>query len=180
MEQVDLRQIAEAAIIEFDGLSREKRVKMVCQAKGAHSGWCDALRIGQVFRNLLANALKFSHEGTTVRVRFALEHLPVGRRRTDTVEVAAWRITVSDEGIGVPPNELEMVFEKFVQASGSKAGSGGTGLGLSICREIIRAHGGRIWVENNSAAGASFHFVVPQTQSALAAALEELGIKEVA
>ena len=78
-------------------------------------------------------------------------------------------------------DDLNAVFEKFVQSSKTKTGSGGTGLGLSICREIILAHSGRIWVENNSGAGASFHFLLPRTQSALTAALKDRpGMREAA
>jgi signal transduction histidine kinase len=56
-------------------------------------------------------------------------------------------VSVSDEGVGIPADELEAVFDKFVQSSKTKTGSGGTGLGLSICRQIIQDHGGRIWAQ---------------------------------
>ena len=70
-------------------------------------------------------------------------------------------LTVRDEGMGIPEEELEAVFDKFVQSSKTKTGAGGTGLGLAICQEIIHAHGGRIWAENYSGGGASFTFLLP-------------------
>jgi signal transduction histidine kinase len=71
------------------------------------------------------------------------------------------RVSVLDQGPGIPPDELEAVFDKFVQSSKTKTGAGGTGLGLAICREIIAAHKGRIWAENRPGGGAVFSFEIP-------------------
>jgi signal transduction histidine kinase len=179
MEQVDLTQLARSAIGEFEGLTKTKRVLMVCADTKPRLAWCDPLRVGQVLSNLLGNALKFTAEGTTVQVSFDPDRLPAGRRATDIESVDAVKVTVSDEGTGIPESELDSVFEKFMQSSKIKASSGGTGLGLAICREIISAHGGRIWAENRTGAGALFHFIVPQTQGALIAALEQPNLTEV-
>jgi len=109
----------------------------------------DGLRIGQVLRNLLNNALRFSSSPGEIVI--------VGR----VVEGAMLQITVRDSGVGIPPDELESIFAKFVQSSRTHSGAGGTGLGLAICREIVAAHGGRIWAENNAYGGASLHFTLP-------------------
>ena len=178
MELVDVTRLAEAAIAEFESLARSRNITVVVEAAGPQQAWCDPLRIGQVIRNLLSNALKFTGEGTTVRVVFRNDQLPAGRRITDTASVDALQVTVRDQGVGIPAAELDAVFEKFVQSSVTRTGTGGTGLGLSISREIVRAHGGRIWVQNNSNGGASFRFVLPRTQRALTAALEELSVRE--
>jgi signal transduction histidine kinase len=69
---------------------------------------------------------------------------------------------LTDEGPGIPADELEGIFETFIQSSHTKSGAGGTGLGLSICRQIITAHGGRIWAENASP-GARLSFVIPRS-----------------
>ena len=69
---------------------------------------------------------------------------------------------VSDEGIGISGDELDQVFDKFYQSSGSRTQSGGTGLGLAICREIIDMHRGCIWAENNAGKGTSILFEIPR------------------
>ncbi len=108
----------------------------------------DTVKIKQVVRNLLSNAIKFSPAGTTVEL--AMHNVP----RSITV-------TVRDQGPGIPEDELEMVFDKFVQSSKTRSGAGGTGLGLAICQEIIAAHSGRIWAENHPHGGAEFSFEIP-------------------
>ena len=69
--------------------------------------------------------------------------------------------SVIDQGIGIPENELDSIFDKFVQSSKTKTGAGGTGLGLAICKEIIDAHKGEIWAENNAEGGSIFSFMLP-------------------
>ena len=108
----------------------------------------DEERFKQVIRNLLSNAVKFSPNGGTIHVR--------ARRVGKTC-----LISVRDEGPGIPPDELEMVFDKFMQSSKTKSGSGGTGLGLAICREIVAGHHGRIWAENNAQKGCIFYCELP-------------------
>ncbi len=70
-------------------------------------------------------------------------------------------LSVSDEGVGLPPGELDAVFDKFVQSSRTRTGAGGTGLGLAICQEIVHAHRGRIMARNNAAGGAEFIVILP-------------------
>jgi signal transduction histidine kinase len=71
---------------------------------------------------------------------------------------------VINQGVEIPKNELESIFDKFVQSSSTKKNIGRTGLGLAICKEIINAHGGKIWAENNSKSGTVFSFVLPYEQ----------------
>ena len=73
-------------------------------------------------------------------------------------------IKVIDQGIGIPENERMSVFKKFVQSSKTNTGAGGIGLGLAICKEIIKAHKGKIWVENNPEGGSIFSFALPHVQ----------------
>ena len=108
----------------------------------------DEERFKQVIRNLLSNAVKFSPNRSTIHVR---------TRRIGK----AFLISVRDEGPGIPPDELELVFDKFAQSSKTKSGSGGTGLGLAICREIVAGHHGRIWAENNARGGCVFYCELP-------------------
>jgi signal transduction histidine kinase len=113
----------------------------------------DPDRLGQVFANLLDNALKYSQAGGQVRLAV--------QSRDGWVEVR-----VEDDGPGIPPAELERIFERFYQTDKSRrSGRAGAGLGLAIAREIIRAHGGAIHAENRSApAGAAFIVRLPLAQ----------------
>jgi len=87
--------------------------------------------------------------------------MSIGRRATDTQQVEALIIEVSDQGMGIPEGELESVFDKFIQSSKTKSGAGGTGLGLSICREIMLAHHGTLVARNNADVGATFEIRLP-------------------
>jgi len=105
----------------------------------------DAALIEQVLVNLLENALKYTPPDCRIRIEAV-------RQETDV------RVTVADEGPGLPPGEEERVFAKFYRA-GSTIGRG-FGLGLPICRAIVAAHGGRIWAESLRPHGAGFHFTL--------------------
>jgi signal transduction histidine kinase len=70
-------------------------------------------------------------------------------------------VTIADQGVGITEDELESIFDKFIQSRRTKTGAGGTGLGLSICREIITAHHGRIWAANRPEGGAVFTLELP-------------------
>ncbi|MDY6865703.1 MAG: sensor histidine kinase [Halobacteriota archaeon] len=104
----------------------------------------DKDRLAQVFINLIENAIKFTNEGgITIKVEGLLEEVEV---------------SMIDTGIGVPPNDLEKIFEKFYQAENAVAKTGSTGLGLSICKGIIEAHNGWIWAESKQGLGCKFVF----------------------
>jgi len=108
----------------------------------------DQQKIMQVIRNLLSNALKFSPEDKPIEIIL------------DTTEDIV-RIKVCDQGHGIPQDELESIFDKFIQSSKTCTGAGGTGLGLSICRQIIESHNGKIWAENRPECGAMFTIELP-------------------
>jgi signal transduction histidine kinase len=145
----DLGELIEVVVDEFKSLCAEQRVA-ICYERPAEaiSAAADPDRMQQVIRNLLSNAVKFSPPDGTIRVRL---------RRTETALV----LSVRDEGPGIPPDELEVVFDKFVQSSKTKSKTGGTGLGLAICREIVSGHQGRIWAENNAGPGCTFCCELP-------------------
>jgi two-component system, OmpR family, sensor histidine kinase VicK len=115
--------------------------------------WADADYMVQALTNLLSNAIKFSlPEG---RVSLTAEVLP-----NDQIQ-----FKVCDQGPGIPPEQLERIFDRFHQVDSSDARKkGGTGLGLTICRKIIEQHGGRIWAESALGKGSSFIFTVPAFQ----------------
>ena len=124
----------------------------------------DTGKIHQVLLNLLSNAIKFTPEGKKITVGFEKATLPEGRRKNDQATIPAIAVSVADEGIGIPEDELELIFDKFVQSRKTKDGAGGTGLGLAICREIISGHFGEIKAENNKANGTTLTFTIPLKQ----------------
>lgn len=112
----------------------------------------DPDRLTQVLSNLVSNSVKYTPEGGSVVVRAMLDG--------DVV-----RVTVADTGIGIPETELPRVFDRFWQSK--RTNRSGAGLGLTIARGIVRAHGGRIWIESASGAGTSVHFTVPRSAAAV-------------
>jgi light-regulated signal transduction histidine kinase (bacteriophytochrome) len=108
----------------------------------------DANQLGLVFQNLIGNALKF---GGAAPPRI---HLTARRAGTQ------WVFAVRDNGIGLDPQHTERIFEVF-QRLHTRSEYPGTGIGLAICKKIIERHGGRIWVESQPGAGATFMFTLP-------------------
>jgi signal transduction histidine kinase len=121
----------------------------------------DRTQIQKVFYNLLGNAIKFTPAGgeITVVIRPVYNDLPDAQSPASLNHI---EVDVNDTGIGIPKPDLSRIFEKFHRVDSTlTAGTPGTGLGLSICREIIEAHGGRIWVESEVGKGSQFHFALP-------------------
>jgi signal transduction histidine kinase len=144
-----LRELLDAVLREFRPQCAERMVEICYERpQDAMTAMVDPDRIQQVIRNMLSNAVKFSPQGGTIHVRLR----QVGK---------SLLLSVRDQGPGIPLDELEAVFDKFVQSSKTKSNSGGTGLGLAICREIISGHQGRIWAENNTGAGCIFYCELP-------------------
>jgi two-component system, sensor histidine kinase and response regulator len=118
--------------------------------------WIDELRIAQVLGNLLSNAVKFSPEGGTIGVR--VNHDPLRPR---------WVcVSVSDTGRGIELAQLDYIFDRLYQVRSDDAGiEGGLGLGLYICRELVRLHGGNIWVQSTGGQGSTFSFTLPTSSA---------------
>ena len=131
--------------------AREAGVELAVEPVPARL-WADSDRILQVLTNLVSNALKFTPWDGKVTVR--------GQEGEGEVTVS-----VEDTGRGIPPEQLETVFERFAQVDASDAREkGGTGLGLAIARSIVHQHFGRIWVESEPGRGARFSFTLPLTR----------------
>jgi len=118
----------------------------------------DRQKLSQVFTNLIGNAIKFSPEKSKISISF--ERAEIDKRNGGRLD--ALQVNVTDQGCGIPEEELHEIFAPFKQSSATNDQSGGTGLGLSICKNMIKAHGGKIWVKNNYPdKGATFSFVIP-------------------
>ena len=107
----------------------------------------DANKIIWVLTNLISNALRYTDSG--------------GQIRLSAERIAPYiHVSVIDNGPGIPFEVQSKIFDKFVQIKSDKA-LGGSGLGLTICKEIIRAHGGTIWVDSTPGEGSTFTFTLP-------------------
>jgi len=153
-EREDVSGLIQEVIEILSPLALDKGVAMSCECPGEIYAEIDLERMEQVMVNLVENAIKFSDEGTEIRIKITEEE--------DNILVS-----VSDQGIGISQENLEAIFEKFhtLPSSGSKDKREGTGLGLAISKGIIEAHGGRIWGESVKDEGSVFFFSVPKKRS---------------
>ncbi|MEM6399335.1 MAG: ATP-binding protein [Cyanobacteria bacterium P01_D01_bin.116] len=129
--------------------------------------YADEHRLEQIFYNIIGNSIKFTESG---KVEIFAEVVTENNQEQLT-------ITVSDTGIGIPPEKHEKIFESFEQADGSTSREyGGTGLGLAVTKQLVELHGGKIWVESEVGQGSSFSFTLPtiNTQNIFIHQKEEL------
>ncbi|WP_218575835.1 sensor histidine kinase, partial [Pseudomonas yangonensis] len=149
-----LQPLLEQTLLHNQPYAEQHQVQLRLQVESDAQVRVDAQRLAQVMANLLSNAAKFSPSGGQVVVR--LQHCG-----------EMMRVSVSDNGPGIPEAFKSRIFSKFSQAdSGDTRQQGGTGLGLAICKEIIERMGGHIGFDSSPGLGATFWFELPVTGSA--------------
>lgn len=148
---VDLKLASAQVIGEFHSIIGERGlvINPPDVASDDAQVFADSGKMLRVLRNILGNAVRFSPDGGSIAIAIEADD--------DTV-----RLQITDDGPGIPEDETEAIFEKFVQSSATKTGAGGTGLGLAICRSIVDAHDGRIWAENSEQGGARLVVELPR------------------
>jgi signal transduction histidine kinase len=151
LQSFQVGQVLEGTIKSLQPLASERQVTLHLEpAPGGLIVRADSDRLSQVVTNLVENALKFTPAGGRVTITAA---------RADPESI---RISVTDNGPGIPEAEQQRIFEKFYQVQGKpQPGRGGAGLGLSIARGIVEAHGGAIGVESKPGHGSTFWFTLP-------------------
>jgi len=147
LESISVLELAKHPVENLRIQAEKKGVSLVLQVSpDLPSVKADSLQIGRVLTNLIANAIRHTHEGGTVTVR-----------AEETSNVVT--LSVEDTGEGIPEEYRKRIFERFVQVPG--APQGGAGLGLSIARKIVQAHGGQMSVESRVGEGSTFRFTLP-------------------
>ncbi len=144
-EDVELGELVAEVAEAVRPVAAEENVQIKVEREPGLWVSADPRRIRQVLGNLLSNALRFSPPGSTVTISALRQGQEI------------W-VSVQDQGPGIPPEDLPHIFERFYKADKSRS-EGGSGLGLAIAKEIVQAHGGRIWAENRG--GARFTFALP-------------------
>jgi signal transduction histidine kinase len=135
LETCDLLALTEKTAADVQRTTDHHRIRVVSTVEGELTGAFDCVRIERVALNLLTNAVKYSPDGGEVLVTLNRESGPAG----------AWAVmTVRDQGIGIPPEDVPHIFERFYRASNVGDGIRGTGLGLAGAQQIVRQHGGEI------------------------------------
>lgn len=111
----------------------------------------DTKRVGQVFNNILVNAMRYSKKGDTIKIKFFVNQQNM------------YGFSISDEGRGIPRDEMEHIFDRFFKGAneGNKSGGSNTGLGLTICKEIVEAHQGTIEAKSSLGRGSTFTVNIP-------------------
>jgi two-component system phosphate regulon sensor histidine kinase PhoR len=139
--------LANGALRRRRDLVTDRQVSL-CLSPDLPALFVDGREIEVVIVNLLENAVKYSNSGTPIT-------LGVERQNDQVV------FSVADQGIGIPPEHRERIFERFYRVDSDGHRGAGTGLGLAICQRIVEAHGGRIWVESTPEVGSCFYFSLP-------------------
>jgi signal transduction histidine kinase len=151
--RIDLVELVRASAEHAQATSARHSVRVSAPA-GPLEGWWDRDRLDQVLGNLLSNAIKYAPAGGDVRIQ------------VDDLGAEA-RVSVEDRGLGIPPEALPRLFERFYRVQHPEAGEiQGLGLGLYITKSLVEAHGGRIAVESEPGRGSTFSFTLPYGQPA--------------
>ena len=148
-QAVDLTTLVETAVSDVQPIMESRNQEFsLAMVDPVSELWVDEDMIRRVMINLLENASKYSPVGGKVSLRIEKDG------------ESSIRFTIEDNGPGIPPDKLDLIFEKFTRINYRK-GPKGIGLGLAFCKMAVNAHGGRIWVKSDDESGAKFHFTLP-------------------
>ena len=150
-EPVDLNQLIKNTVESFLVLAKNRNISLRNRADPALPALeADPRRLAQVVSNLVSNAIKFTPEGGEIEI---------GAEQENHAEIKLW---VKDNGVGIPPEEMEKLFQKYAQTSSGKTSpQQGTGLGLLIVKTIVESHGGTVGVESVVGQGSTFILGLP-------------------
>ncbi|MFQ5613479.1 MAG: ATP-binding protein [Anaerolineae bacterium] len=155
---IDPTSIINEAMRQVSSLAESRNIELSLEvAANLPRLQADPTRFKQILDNLLSNACRFTPEGGRVALRAWLQEEGVGNNRTKVLIIA-----VIDTGVGIPPAQQSRIFGRFYQADNPlSAEAGGVGMGLAIVKELVEAHGGRVWVESLEGEGSIFQVAFP-------------------
>ena len=161
MEPCQIEELITLAVDGVDAIALQSGIDLQVEAVNATVVAApDA--IVQALTNLLGNAIKFSYPKGKIWLTAEVLPAPDPSPGQPHPPQQYLRVAVRDQGRGIPPDRLELIFERFQQVDVSDSRQrGGTGLGLAICKRIVEQHGGQIWVESQLGEGSTFYFTLP-------------------
>ena len=147
----DLAALVKQSLESLSPLAHAKNISIDNNIRTVQYVKVDQERLRQVFHNIIGNAIKFTPDNGSIKIETQM-HL-----KKNLVEVL-----VHDTGTGIPQEDLEIIFHKFQQRSSENSEKKmGTGLGLATVKQIILAHGGKVWATSQVGQGSTFHFTLP-------------------
>jgi signal transduction histidine kinase len=185
--QITLEELAFTSVADVELNAREKQINLIKDVPAEETFLnIDMTQMRRVIMNLLTNAIKFSPNGSNIRITAQLQEGVPRRGTTSSLDPARLRtgttsflkpgtsslegpqktvlLSISDEGPGIPQDDLGRIFNKFVQLPSSGKSKVGSGLGLAFCKLVIEAHNGKIWAESEVGHGSTFFISLPYTQ----------------
>ncbi|MCL5256927.1 MAG: GAF domain-containing protein [Chloroflexi bacterium] len=147
VRRMNLTETIFKVVEEAQATSSSHEILFIREGSPIVGEW-DADRLTQVMHNLISNAIKYSPQGGKIEIT-------VSKSQAEAV------VSVKDSGPGIPPEQRELIFDRFYRVQAQHGATAGMGLGLFICREIVTHHGGRIWVESEEGQGSTFVFTLP-------------------
>ncbi|MGZ8920598.1 MAG: sensor histidine kinase [Limisphaerales bacterium] len=150
---ISLRPIIDRVYEELQATAAQRDIALEITVGADLEMNADADRVQQVLHNLIENAIKYGRPGGSVKIG--------GKRLSNEV-----RISVQDNGPGIPDDAKERIFERFYRVDRARSrDQGGTGLGLAIVKHIVQLHGGKVWVDSILGQGSTFYFTLPDVRA---------------
>jgi len=146
-EKCDIGKMIKELILYYEEQSEKHKFEMNLP-KESLVLFMDKMKVEQVFKNLLDNAVKYSPEGCEIRVE-------------GEVHKDHFQVSVEDQGVGMTPEHVEKIFDKFFRVDTSDSAPSGTGLGMTIVKNLVELHGGKIWVKSEVGKGTVVGFTIP-------------------
>ena len=161
MEETDLNGVLDDAI-EMVGARRQDAVCRIKTPRPLPSALCDALRVREIYSNLLANCMKYEqHALANIEVGYIAPDELTARPNAPTEALEQVIFYVKDDGIGIDARHYEQVFRLFKRMHGQNSYGGGVGAGLTIVQKLVQRHGGRVWLDSTLGVGTTFYFTLP-------------------